>query len=118
MWQNLEPGGWVEFQEYHLPWASDDGTIERCPKFEQWNQEIFRAAEKAGMRPDAILQVPGMLEQRGYVNTGTASTKWPIGPWAKGAREKRVGELYLKVSADECLVALDYTLTTLAAGSC
>lgn len=118
VWQNLEPGGWVEFQEYHLPWASDDGTIERCPKFEQWNQEIFRAAEKAGMRPDAILQVPGMLEQRGYVNTGTASTKWPIGPWAKGAREKRVGELYLEVSADECLVALDYTLTTLAAGSC
>lgn len=99
VWRNLEPGGWVEFQEYHLPWTSDDGSVVECPKFEQWNQEIFRAAKKAGMTPDAILQVPDILEKRGFVGAKTASTKWPIGPWAKGAREKRVGELYLEVSA-------------------
>lgn len=98
VWRNLEPDGWVEFQEYHLPWASDDGSIENCPKFEQWNQEIFRAAKKAGVTPDAIFQVPDILERRGFVKAKTASTKWPIGPWAKGAREKRVGELYLRVS--------------------
>lgn len=99
VWRNLEPGGWVEFQEYHLPWTSDDGSVVECPKFEQWNQEIFRAAKKAGMTPDAILQVPDILEKRGFVGAKTASTKWPIGPWANGAREKRVGELYLEVSA-------------------
>jgi SAM-dependent methyltransferase len=55
VWRNLEPGGWVEFQEYHLPWTSDDGSIAKCPKFEKWNQEIFRAAKKAGITPDAIL---------------------------------------------------------------
>lgn len=99
VWRNLEPGGWVEFQEYHLPWTSDDGSVVECPKFEQWNQEIFRAAKKAGMTPDAILQVPDLLEKRGFVGAKTAWTKWAIGPWAKGAREKRVGELYLEVSA-------------------
>jgi SAM-dependent methyltransferase len=100
-WHNLEPGGWVEFQEYHLPWTSDDGSIANCPKFEQWNQEIFRAANKAGVTPDAILQVPDILKKRGFVKAKTASTKWPIGPWAKNAREKRVRELYLKVSGDD-----------------
>lgn len=100
VWHNLEPGGWVEFQEYHLPWTSDDESIEKCPKFEQWNQEIFRAAKKAGMTPDGILQVPDILEKRGFVGAKTASTKWPIGTWAKGAREKRIGELYLEVCAD------------------
>jgi SAM-dependent methyltransferase len=100
VWRNLEPGGWVEFQEYHLPWTSDDGSISECPKFEQWNQEIFRAAKKAGITPDAIFQVPDLLEKRGFVKTKTASTKWPIGPWAKDAREKRVGEWYLRVSGE------------------
>jgi hypothetical protein len=70
---------------------SDDGSVAKCPNFEQWNQEIFK--------PDAILQVPDILEKRGFVKANTASTKWPIGPWAKGAREKRVRELCLKVSA-------------------
>lgn len=103
MWQNLEPGGCVEFQEYHLPWSSDDGTLERCPNFAAWNQAIFRAANKAGVRPDAILRVPEILEERGFVHVKKASTKWPIGPWAKGEREKRVGDLYLKVRpADRC----------------
>jgi ubiquinone/menaquinone biosynthesis C-methylase UbiE len=101
VWRNLEPGGWVEFQEYHLPWTSDDGSVAKCPKFEQWNQEIFRAAKKAGTTPDAILQVPDILEKRGFIKAKTASTKWPIGPWAKGIREKRVGELYLRVSGDD-----------------
>lgn len=99
VWRNLEPGGWVEFQEYHLPWTSDDGSTAKCPKFEKWNQEIFRAAKKAGTKPDAILQLPELLEKQGFVDAKTASTKWPIGPWAKGAREKRVGELYLRASA-------------------
>ncbi|KAM0705299.1 hypothetical protein Q7P35_008089 [Cladosporium inversicolor] len=48
------------------------------------------------MKPDAILQVPDGLEKRGFVEAKTASTKWPIVPWAKGAREKSVGELYLR----------------------
>lgn len=65
-----------------------------------WNQEISLAAKKAGMTPDAILQVPDVLDKQGSVKAKTASTKWLIGTWAKDAREKCVGELYLKVSAD------------------
>ena len=55
VWRNLEPGGWVEVQEYHLPWTSDDGSIVNCLKFDLWNQRIFRTAKKAGVTPDAIL---------------------------------------------------------------
>ena len=31
-WRNLEPGGWVDIQEYHLPGTSDN-AIFSCPKF-------------------------------------------------------------------------------------
>ena len=32
-WRNLEPGGWVDIQEYHLPGTSDNASIFSCPKF-------------------------------------------------------------------------------------
>lgn len=101
VWKNLAPGGWVEFQEYHAPFVSDDGTIERCPDFERWNNEILGAARKAGTKLDAILQVPEVLEKRGFTSLGTASTKWPLGPWPKNRREKRLGELVVHVSIVE-----------------
>lgn len=97
VWRNLAPGGWVEFQEYHAPFLSDDDTIKRCPNFERWNLEVLGAAKKAGTELDAILRVPDYLEKCGFANLGTASTKWPVGPWAKGKREKRIGDLTLRV---------------------
>jgi len=77
----------------------NNGSIAKCPTFEHWKQEIFCGAKKAGMKPDAKLQFPNIFKKQGFVEAKTASTKRPIGPWAKCAREKRVGELYLKVSA-------------------
>lgn len=103
VWRYLEPGGWVEFQEYHAPFVSDDGTIERCPDFERWNKILLEVARKAGTTLDAILQAPELLEKRGFVGVDTASTKWPVGPWAKGRREKRIGDLCLRVGGmDRC----------------
>ena len=98
VWRNLAPGGWVEFQEYHAPFVSDDGTIARGAAFERWNGLLLEAAGKAGVRLDAIVGVPGVLAERGFVNVGRAATKWPVGPWAKGQREKRLGEMVLDVS--------------------
>lgn len=97
VWANLEPGGWVEFQEYHAPWLSDDGSIERCGAFAQWNQSLVTAATKAGAKLDAILQVPKLLEAKGFVKLETAATKWPMGTWAKGRKEKRMGALFAHV---------------------
>ncbi|KAK4543141.1 hypothetical protein LTR36_005919 [Oleoguttula mirabilis] len=92
-WKNLEPGGWVEFQEYHMPVTADDGTMANGPAFQLWNDSLKAATTKVGIHLDAILNVPPTLKQRGFVNLGTAGTKWPIGPWPKGKREKKIGEL-------------------------
>ena len=97
-WKNLEPGGWVEFQEYHAPWLSDDESIneQNCPAFKVWNESLVEAAGKAGTRLDAILGVPEHLEKRGFVGLGRADTKWPLGAWSKGKREKKIGDLFVK----------------------
>ncbi|KAK5121983.1 hypothetical protein LTR85_004555 [Meristemomyces frigidus] len=92
-WQNLAPGGWVEFQEYHMPFASDDDTMKNGPAFLRWNEGLKAATTKVGTHLDAILSMPPVLKERGFVNLGTAATKWPIGPWPRGKREKKIGEL-------------------------
>lgn len=98
IWANLEPGGWTEFQEFHAPLLCDDDTMEKhCPNFALWNKEIGRSTDIAGTKLDAILGVPEIMKARGFINADTASTKWPLGPWAKGRREKKIGEFFAKV---------------------
>lgn len=103
-WQNLEPGGWLEFQEYHMPFQSVDNTVKNGPAFQLWNDSLKAATTKVGTHLDAILRVPLVLKERGFVNVGTAATKWALGPWPKGKRLKKVGELMERVS--QCPVAL------------
>ena len=80
-------------------------TITLCPTFKLWNENMVTASAKLGVRLDAILSVPPILEERGFVNVGTAGTKWALGSWPKGKREKRVGELLERVSPSfVCLV--------------
>ncbi|RMZ35187.1 hypothetical protein D0859_00647 [Hortaea werneckii] len=93
VWKNLKPGGWIEFQEYHFPFTSDDDTLKLCPALDLWNNNLASASAKAGMRLDAILGVPEILQEKGFANVNQAATKWPLGPWAKGKKEKKVGEL-------------------------
>ncbi|KAI7673211.1 hypothetical protein KC319_g5123 [Hortaea werneckii] len=93
VWRNLKPGGWIEFQEYHFPFTSDDDTLKLCPALDLWNNNLASASAKAGMRLDAILGVPAILQGKGFANIKQAATKWPLGPWAKGKKEKKVGEL-------------------------
>lgn len=93
----------MEFQEYHAPWVSDDGSIELCPAFARWNRNLVVAATKAGTKMDAILEVPGLLEKKGFVGLGSAETKWPLGTWAKGRKEKQMGALFAHVCTLECL---------------
>lgn len=95
-WKNLKPGGWVEFQEYHAPFDSDDGTLERGPSFAQWSRNICKAAAMAGSRLDAILGVEDVLKEKRFVGIGHGSTKWALGTWPKGRREKRIGEMFCR----------------------
>ncbi|TKA56339.1 hypothetical protein B0A55_11323 [Friedmanniomyces simplex] len=92
IWENLEPGGWVEFQELLSPFYCDDDTMP--PAFRLWNETFPVATAKVVLRLEAILGVPPLLEERGFVALGSATTKWPLGPWAKGEREKQIGAVF------------------------
>lgn len=82
----------MEFQEYHWPFRCDDDTLEKFgPKFKSWNRGIGEASEKAKIKLDAVLKAPELLQNMGFVNVGYTGSRWPLGRWAKGGKEKRIG---------------------------
>ncbi|KAK3673578.1 hypothetical protein LTR78_006482 [Recurvomyces mirabilis] len=91
--ENLKPAGWVEFHEFYFPARVDDDSMKECPAFEKWTQTWTNGMNKIGRNIKGVLDVPNALRDRGFVNVHHESTKWPIGPWAIGDRQKQLGEM-------------------------
>lgn len=97
--KNLKPGGWLELQEFHLPFTCDDGSLPPESALAKFSVEQFQAIERTGiMVGQQAMQndLPRVMTDVGFTNLETAYSKWPIGPWAKGEKEKRIGALFLR----------------------
>ena len=92
----MNTGGWLELQEFHLPLGCDDGTMVEGSALWKWGQEIYRATAKVGIDSLSSLKHPERLKARGFINVNSTALKIPLGPWAKGKKEKKVGSIALK----------------------
>ncbi|KAK4569746.1 hypothetical protein LTR86_002714 [Recurvomyces mirabilis] len=86
-------GGWVEFHEFYDLARVDDDSMKECPAFGKWTQTWRDGMNKIGTNMKGVLDVPDALRDRGFVNVHHESTRWPIGPWAIGDRQKQLGEM-------------------------
>ncbi|KAK5163461.1 uncharacterized protein LTR77_010643 [Saxophila tyrrhenica] len=93
-WEHLRPGGWLEFQEFHLPMRCDDDSMAGTA-FERWNQLLVEASGKVGVKLDGgFAEVPRLLQGAGFAGMGRKALKWPVGPWPKDDRMKEVGRMF------------------------
>ncbi|GME46011.1 S-adenosyl-L-methionine-dependent methyltransferase [Neofusicoccum parvum] len=92
-WAALKPGGWIELQEWTAPFRSDDRSLPPDCAFSRWNSG--EAAAKAGIDVSVPSRFPQLLAAAGFVEVTDVQTKWPLGPWSKGRKEKRLGDLFL-----------------------
>lgn len=99
-WNFLKPGGWVELQEFHLRITSDDGSMKEGSALWQWRRDILAATEKIGIDSLKTLEHPSMLREQGFQHIGEKVLKIPMGPWAKGRREKQIGIMAQKDMAE------------------
>ena len=90
-WDHLKPGGWIELQEFYLPLQSDDGTMHEGTAMWKWGQNIKSGLAKVGINSTAALEHADRLRSRGFQDVKQIIIKIPIGPWARGRREKKVG---------------------------
>jgi SAM-dependent methyltransferase len=95
--KHLKPGGWVELQEFHMPFTCDDGSAADSA-LHKWTNTICETMIKMGVDTSVkgIDVMPRRLADRGFVNVEEVHSKWPIGPWAKGGKEKKIGALFLR----------------------
>jgi len=90
-WTYLKPGGWLELQEFHLNVSSDDGTLKEGSALWQWKTDMLAATKKVGVDSLKTLEHPKMMADQGMQSIGVRQLKIPLGPWAKGKREKQIG---------------------------
>ncbi|KAK0664980.1 Secondary metabolism regulator laeA [Lasiodiplodia hormozganensis] len=94
--QSLRPGGWVEFQEFHVPIGCDDGSAGPDAAVTKWSHSMYEAFKNLGIDSMATSNFRALLEKHGFESIGETHTKFPLGPWAKGDKEKTMGILFQK----------------------
>lgn len=93
-YDHLNPGGWLEFQEYHCCIYSDDGTDSLTPSLIDWVEKMTTAAEKFGRLLPIGDKTGPWMRGAGLADIREDVYKVPIGPWAKDPHLKELGHWY------------------------
>ncbi|OHF02013.1 hypothetical protein CORC01_02592 [Colletotrichum orchidophilum] len=93
IYENLKPGGWVEFQESANTLYSEDGSLKPDNAMVQMMDGLMEACEKIGRTMDPAPSFRRWTEEAGFQKVGEQRFKLPIGSWPKDARLKEVGTL-------------------------
>lgn len=93
MRRNLEPGGWLELQDYGLPVRSTDGTHEGTDLM-RWGELMCEAARTLGrpMGSDCSDLYTQMMQEAGFVDIQQRMFMWPTNGWPKDAYMKELGK--------------------------
>ncbi|EXJ61465.1 uncharacterized protein A1O5_11781 [Cladophialophora psammophila CBS 110553] len=90
-YDNLNPGGWVEFQDFDINYYSQDGSLTEKHAFRRWLVLCMEAAGKVGRTLRVGMHLEQWVRDAGFTNVQVFKVPVPIGPWAKGQRMKRMG---------------------------
>ncbi|OCK80010.1 S-adenosyl-L-methionine-dependent methyltransferase [Lepidopterella palustris CBS 459.81] len=94
---NLKPGGYLEVQEFYFPPKCTDPTLtpETSPLL-QWGDNLTKAGSLIGMDMEAAASFAEPLRAAGFVDIHAKHFKWPVGPWAKGEKNKLLGRFAME----------------------
>ena len=90
--RNLEPGGWLEIQDYGLPVKSADGTSTGTD-VERWGELLCSAGRELGrpMGSDCADHHPAAMAEAGFVDIQTRMFMWPTNGWPRNPLMKELG---------------------------
>ncbi|KDN63932.1 putative methyltransferase domain-containing protein [Colletotrichum sublineola] len=91
VYENLNPGGWAEFQDWNFMLCSDDGSIEGSETL-RWSHLFHEAAKVYGRESQVGPKLEALVQENtGLVNIHHKPYKIPVGPWAKDPHLKDLG---------------------------
>jgi SAM-dependent methyltransferase len=91
IYDNLFPGGYVEFQESDNVLESQDGTLKDDNAIVKMMAGLMDACDKIGRNVNPAPSFEGWAEEAGFENVVKQVFKLPVGTWAKDKRLKECG---------------------------
>ncbi|WPG97566.1 Hypothetical protein R9X50_00034300 [Acrodontium crateriforme] len=115
-YENLEPGGWIEVQDYGLPVKSIDGTADNTDLM-RWGELLCEAARILGrpMGSDVSDYYVQWMQEAGFVDIEQKMFMWPTNTWPKDPLMKLLGN-WNRVNILEGLEGFCLALLTRALG--
>ncbi|ROT36375.1 S-adenosyl-L-methionine-dependent methyltransferase [Sodiomyces alkalinus F11] len=89
-YENMNPGGWIEFVDIAYVTSDDDTLPKDCP-LQKWTDLTAEAAAKIGRPMDAVKSHKKNLLDAGFTNINDVIYKWPTNRWPKDAKYKELG---------------------------
>ncbi|KAI1109357.1 S-adenosyl-L-methionine-dependent methyltransferase [Nemania sp. NC0429] len=92
---NLNPGGWVEMQDYYVKLQSIDGTLDGTA-LQRWNGMLNHALSFLGRSGLNTVKYKRWLREAGFEDIREEVFAVPGNPWAKGEEQKQLGALQME----------------------
>ncbi|KIW31220.1 uncharacterized protein PV07_02886 [Cladophialophora immunda] len=113
---HLEPGGWLEVQEFEVWFYSQlPGGLSPDSAIATWQKLIDDGSVALSRRLNYASRFKAHLEEAGFVDVRTQVIKTPIGTWPKDAKLRQIG-LYLQAQMNEAVEAVTLGYLTRALG--
>ncbi|KAF1810538.1 methyltransferase [Eremomyces bilateralis CBS 781.70] len=110
---NLKPGGWLEFHEAEAQAQSDDDTVERAVSTMEFVRLCNDAARQFGREVSCAHLIKDRMINAGFVDVTCEMMKVPIGVWSKSKRLKEIG----RFQGENCISGVEpYTLGFIGKG--
>ncbi|KAK2000670.1 methyltransferase domain-containing protein [Colletotrichum falcatum] len=91
-YENLKPGGWIEFQDAGVRIGCDDNTLPEDYAPANFMANFIRTFKTHfGWDLEFPKALPAVLKDTGFVNIHHRYHKLPIGPWAKDRHQREIG---------------------------
>ncbi|KAM0813277.1 putative Tam domain methyltransferase [Seiridium cardinale] len=92
IYQNLAPGGWVEFTEWIMHLQSGDRSTDGTA-FHSWNHNLRRGLHAINRSASYATRYAPKLEDAGFTNVTQRKFSIPINPWPPGEKLQHLGEM-------------------------
>ncbi|KAJ4387584.1 hypothetical protein N0V93_008179 [Gnomoniopsis smithogilvyi] len=94
-YENLNPGGWIEFQDYYVKLQCVDDSLAGTA-LERWNDLMIDAVKRMGKNACACAKYKSQMTDAGFVDVTEKKFALPGNQWAKGDDQKMLGAMQLE----------------------
>jgi hypothetical protein len=89
-YNQLKPGGWIEFQDFYLVNYSEDGSLKEGNNVNRFYELLREALDKIN-RPVTIgRELERIVKEAGFVNVHHEVFQLPLGTWPRERRMVRL----------------------------